>query len=469
MSSLTHKIKRFSTLFRQAIIGGEQDYTQTPIDRAIFLLAVPMILEMSMEALFAVVDVFFVSLLHDNEAVATVGLTESMLTVLYSLAMGIGMGATAMVARRVGEKDLKAAEIAAGQAMIVGLFLSAVITIVGFLFADDLLRLMGASEQLIENNAGYTRVMLSGNITIVLLFVVNGIFRGAGDASIAMRSLWIANGINMVLDPLFIFGWGPIPSFGVEGAAIATNIGRGIGVLYQLYYLQKGHGKINIRFADLRAKLDVIRKLIVVSAGGTGQFLIGSASWIFLMRIISDFGSGALAGYTIAIRVIIFALLPAWGMANASATLVGQNLGAGSADRAEQSVWRAAFFNMMFMAVVTVAFFGLAEPILRLFTTDAEALGNGIQCLKIVSLGYILYSYGMVITQSFNGAGDTRTPTVISFIGFWLFQIPMAYALARIFETGPIGVYIAVSVAESLMAVAGILIFRQGKWKTVQI
>jgi len=469
MSSLSNKIKSFFSLFRTALAGGEHDYTKTPIDRAIFLLAVPMILEMSMEALFAVVDVFFVSKLHDNEAVATVGLTESLLTVLYSLAMGVGMGATAMVARRVGEKNLEAAETAAAQAIVVGVSLSIIIAFVGFFFAEDLLRLMGASEQLIANNSGYTRGMLSGNITIVMLFVINGVFRGAGDASIAMRSRWIANAVNIALDPLFIFGWGPVPSFGVQGAAIATNTGRAIGVLYQLYHLQKGNGKIKVHLAGIRAKWDIIRKLVVVSAGGTGQFLIGSASWIFLMRIISDFGSAALAGYTIAIRVIIFALLPAWGMANASATLVGQNLGAGSADRAEQSVWRAAFFNMIFMAVISVLFFSLAGPILGLFTTDEEALRNGIQCLKIVSLGYVFYSYGMVITQSFNGAGDTRTPTVISFVGFWLFQIPLAYALAKMFETGPTGVYIAVSVAESLMAIAGIIIFRQGKWKAVKI
>jgi putative MATE family efflux protein len=302
-----------------------------------------------------------------------------------------------------------------------------------------------------------------------MLFVINGIFRGAGDASIAMRSLWIANTLNMVLDPLFIFGLGPVPAFGVEGAAIATNIGRGVGVVYQLYHLQKGNGLIKVHFRALHVRLDIIRRLVVVSAGGTGQFLIGSASWIFLMRIISDFGSAALAGYTIAIRVIVFALLPAWGMANASATLVGQNLGAGSPDRAEQSVWRAAFFNMIFMAVVTVLFFSLATPILQMFTSDKEALVNGILCLKIVSLGYIFYSYGMVVNQSFNGAGDTRTPTVISLIGFWLFQIPLAYLLARWFETGPLGVYIAVSVAESLMAVAGIIIFRRGRWKTVKI
>lgn len=469
MSSFIHKIKLFSRLFRESLTGGEQDLTRAPIDRAIFLLAIPMILEMSMESLFAVVDVYFVSLLHDNDAVATVGLTESLLTVIYALAMGVGMGATAMVARRVGEKDLHAAETAAGQAIIVGVALSAIIALIGFFFAEDLLRLMGASESLIQNNVGYTRGMLSGNITIVMLFVINGVFRGAGDASIAMRSLWIANLVNIALDPIFIFGWGPVPAFGVQGAAIATNTGRGIGVLYQLYHLHKGNGKIAIRLTDLRARLDIIHRLLVVSAGGTGQFLIGSASWIFLMRIISDFGSAALAGYTIAVRVIIFALLPAWGMANASATLVGQNLGAGSVERAEQSVWRAAFFNMLFMAVVTVVFFSLATPILKMFTTDEQALSNGILCLKIVSLGYVFYSYGMVITQSFNGAGDTRTPTVISFVGFWLFQIPLAYALAKWLETGPVGVYVAVSVAESLMAVAGILIFRQGKWKTVRI
>lgn len=469
MNLLIHKIKSFFRLFREAITGGEQDYTKSPIDRAIFLLAIPMILEMSMESLFAVVDVYFVSLMHDNDAVATVGITESLLTVIYSLAMGVSMGATAMVARRVGEKDLQSAETAAGQAIIVGVALSVMISLIGIFFSEDLLRLMGASDELIKNNAGYTRVMLSGNITVVMLFVINGVFRGAGDASIAMRSLWLANLVNMTLDPLFIFGWGPVPSFGVEGAAIATNIGRGIGVLYQLYHLQKGHGRVRIRLADLRAKFDVIKKLVAVSAGGTGQFLIGSASWIFLMRIISDFGSGALAGYTIAVRVIIFALLPAWGMANASATLVGQNLGAGLAERAEKSVWRAAFINMIFMAVVSVVFFSLATPILGLFTTDQEALSNGILCLKIVSLGYVFYSYGMVVTQSFNGAGDTRTPTVISFIGFWLLQIPLAYMLAKWFETGPVGVYIAVSLAESLMAVAGILLFRQGRWKEVKI
>lgn len=467
--SETNKLTSFIRLFKQAIRGEQQDYTTGSIDKAIFLLAIPMILEMAMESLFAVVDVYFVSRLNDNDAVATIGLTESLLTLIYSLAMGLSMGAMAMVARRVGEKDIKAAEVAAGQAIVLGLALSLVISMTGIVFSKDLLRLMGAGESLIEHNSGYTTWMLTGNISIMMLFLINGIFRGAGDASIAMRSLWLANIINMILDPIFIFGLGPIPAFGVVGAGIATTSGRSIGVLYQLYHLQKGKGLIKIRLENLRAKFDIIKRLIIVSAGGTGQFLIGSASWIFLMRIISDFGSAALAGYTIAIRVIIFAILPAWGMANAAATLVGQNLGASSPDRAEQSVWRAAFFNMIFMAVVTVVFFSLAGPILRMFTTDEEALANGTLCLQIVSLGYIFFSYGMVINQSFNGAGDTRTPTVISLFGFWLLQIPLAYLLAKWLETGPLGVYLAVSIAESLMAVAGILIFRKGKWKTVKI
>lgn len=467
--SVFTKLNSFLRLFRQAIKGEQQDYTSGSINRAIFLLSIPMILEMAMESIFAVVDVYFVSQLNDNDAVATIGLTESMLTLIYSLAMGLSMGATAMVARRVGEKDINAAEIAAAQAVFVGLALSLVIAITGILFSTDLLRLMGASEALIGKNAGYTRWMLSGNITIMMLFLINGVFRGAGDASIAMRALMLANILNIVLDPLFIFGFGPLPGFGVEGAAIATNIGRGTGVLYQVYHLQKGRGLIKLHRENFIVQWNIIVRLVKVSAGGTGQFLIGSASWVFLVRIVSDFGSAALAGYTIAIRVIVFAILPAWGMANASATLVGQNLGAGHPDRAEKSVWRAAFLNMLFLGVVTVLFFTLAGPILRLFTTDETVLDNGILCLQIVSLGYIFYAYGMVVNQSFNGAGDTRTPTIICFFGFWVFQIPLAYTLAKVLTFGPAGVYTAISVAESLMAVAGIVIFRRGRWKRVKI
>jgi putative MATE family efflux protein len=463
------KIKSFFSLFWQAIKGEQQDYTAGSIDRAIVLLSIPMIVEMAMESVFAVVDVFFVSRLNNIDAVATVGLTESLLAITYSLAMGLSMGATAMVARRVGEKDIPSAAEAATQALYIGLGLSVIITIIGVLFSEDLLRLMGASDLLIEHHSGYTKWMLNGNITIVLLFLINGIFRGAGDASIAMRSLLLANVLNMILDPIFIFGWGPVPSYGVEGAAIATNIGRGCGIIFQLYHLLKGKGLIKLYADKLKIQWSIIGKLIQVSAGGTGQFLISSASWIFLVRIMSDFGSAALAGYTIAIRVIVFAILPAWGMANASATLVGQNLGAGQPDRAEKSVWRAAFFNMIFLAFVTVIFFTLANPILGFFTQDQDVLKNGTLGLQIVSLGYIFYAYGMVISQSFNGAGDTKTPTIISFFGFWIFQIPLAYMLAKVWGVGPVGVYSAIAIAESLMAITGILIFRQGKWKAIKI
>jgi putative MATE family efflux protein len=469
MKAAIAKTASIFRLFKEAIQGSEQNFTEGSLNRAIFLLSVPMILEMLMESLFAVVDIFFVSRLNDSDAVATVGLTESMLTLVYSLAIGLSMGATAMVARRVGEKDIKAAQVAAVQAIYLGLFLSLLISLVGIFLAEDLLRVMGASESLIANNSGYTRWMLTGNITIMMLFLINAVFRGAGDASLAMRSLWLANLLNMVFDPIFIFGFGPIPAFGVEGAAIATTIGRGTGVLYQVYHLLRGSGIIKLHADNLAVRWNTIVTLLKVSAGGTGQFLIGSASWVFLIRIIADFGSVALAGYTIAIRVIVFAILPAWGMANAAATLVGQNLGAGQPDRAEKSVWTTAFYCMLFMALVTVLFFGLATPILNVFTHDTAVLVNGIECLQIVSLGYIFYAYGMVVNQSFNGAGDTRTPTIISFFGFWIFQIPLAYLLAKVLNIGTLGVYLAITVAESLMAVAAIIIFRRGKWKTVKI
>lgn len=463
------KVRSFFRLFKQAVYGEQQDYTSLSIDRAIFLLSIPMILEMVMESLFAVVDVYWVSRLNDNDAVATIGLTESVLTLVYSVAIGLSMGATAMVSRRVGEKDFKAAGVAAVQAIYIGIALSIVVSIIGIFFSGDILRLMGASEQLIRNNVGYTQWMLTGNITIMMLFLINAVFRGAGDASLAMRSLWLANILNIILGPVFIFGIGPVPAFGVEGAAIATTIGRGTGVLYQVYHLLNGKGLIKINRLNLPFKTDIIGKLLKVSAGGTGQFLIASASWVFLVRIMSSFGSEAVAGYTIAIRLIVFAILPAWGMANASATLVGQNLGAGHPDRAEKSVWRTAFLNMVFLGTVGLIFILFAKPILGLFTTDQVVLKHGIQCLQIVCLGYVFYAYGMVISQSFNGAGDTRTPTLINFFGFWMFQIPLAYTLAIVLTIGSPGVYAAISIAESAIAVAGILIFRKGKWKTVKI
>ena len=467
--SVSTKVNSFFKLFKQAVKGDQQDYTSLSIDKAIFLLSIPMILEMVMESLFAVVDVFWVSRLNDNDAVATIGLTESVITLVYSIAIGLSMGATAMVARRVGEKDIKAAEIAVAQAIFIGIAISLLIGIPGIVFSTDILQLMGASERLITNNAGYTRWMLGGNIVIMMLFLINAVFRGAGDASLAMRSLWLANILNIILGPIFIFGIGPVPAMGVTGAAIATTIGRGTGVLYQAYHLLNGKGLIKLHRQNLLIRWDIIIRLLKVSAGGTGQFLIASASWIFLVRIMSSFGSATVAGYTIAIRLIVFAILPAWGMANASATLVGQNLGAGFPDRAEKSVWRAAFLNMIFLGTVTVLFLLVAKPLLGFFTNDPEVLRNGVQCLQIVSLGYVFYAYGMVVSQSFNGAGDTRTPTIINFFGFWLFQIPLAYTLAMAFEIGSPGVYAAISIAESAIAVAGILIFRRGKWKTVKI
>jgi putative MATE family efflux protein len=462
------RVKDIFSLVIQAVKGESQDYTSGSINRAILLLSVPMIIEMGFESVFAVVDVFFVSQLHDNDALAVVGQTESVLSLIYSLAFGLSMAATAFVARRIGEKDLKGAEDAAVQAIYLGGGLSIVLAILGVIYAEDVLILMGAEEGVLRHSM-FTRIMYGGNISIVMLFMINAIFRGAGDASLAMRALILGNILNIILDPLFIFGWGPFPELGVTGAAVATTIGRSVAVLYQVYHLTKGSSVIKIHWQNMKIKIDLIWSMIKVSAGGIGQMLIESGSWIFLMKLMSDFGTGPQSGYVIAIRIIVFAILPGWGMANAAATLVGQNLGAGQADRAEKSVWRAGMMNMIFLAIITVLFFSMAEFLLGFFTDDMEVLRNGIQCLQIVSLGYVFYAYGMVINQSFNGAGDTRTPTIISFVGFWLFQIPLAYVLVKVFETGPTGVYAAIAIAESLMAIVGIYIFRKGNWKTIKV
>lgn len=457
------------SLLKQAISGSELNFTEGSINRAIFLLSVPMILEMAMESLFAVVDIYFVSRLNDENAVAAVGLTESTLTFIYSIGMGLSMGATAMVARRVGEKNPQEASAAAIQVIYIGLAFAALFTIAGAIFYEDLLRLMGASESVIAVGSGYTQWMLTGNVTIILLFMINGIFRGAGNAAIAMRSLWIANLLNMGLDPLLIFGFGPIPGYGVEGAAIATNIGRGVGVLYQLYHLVKGTGVIELPKRRMALDWSIITNLLRVSAGGAGQFLISSASWVVLVYIVGKFGSAALAGYTIGVRVIIFTILPSWGMANAASTLVGQNLGAGQPDRAETSVWRTGFYNMLFLLLVMFGFLLFAEDILRLFTQDADVVAYGVECLQVVAFGYVFYGYGMVITQSFNGAGDTLTPTIINLIGFWAVQIPLAWTLAITLGFETKGVYLAIAIAESAIALAGMIIFRRGKWKLAKI
>ncbi len=462
-------IRLLFTLFKQAIKGDEQNFTEGSINRAIFLLSIPMILEMAMESLFAVVDIFFVSRLNDSNVVAAVGLTESLLAIVYSIAMGLGMGATAMVARRVGEKDPSGAGTAAVQSIYIGLAASLLISFTGIFFHTDLLAMMGASTEVIQVGSGYTHWMMIGNFSIMFLFIINAIFRGAGNAAIAMRSLWIGNIFNMVLDPIFIFGFGFIPAFGVEGAAIATNIGRSVGVLYQLYHLAGGKSVIKIHLQTLHVEWNIIVKLLTLSLGGIGQFLISSASWVFLTRIMATFGSSAVAGYTIAIRVIIFTILPSWGLANAAATLVGQNLGAKQPERAEKSVWIAGRMNMIFLGCVSLFFFFISEPIMRFFAQEQLVIDNGTLCLQVVAFGYILYGYGMVVTQSFNGAGDTKTPTILNLIGFWGFQIPLAYSLAILLKLGPLGVFLAIAIAESIMAVTGILIFRRGKWKEVKI
>lgn len=463
------KVSSFFSLFKQAVLGTEQNFTEGSINRAIFLLSVPMILEMAMESLLAVVDIFFISRLNDNNAVTAVGLTESVIAIVYSLAMGLGMSATAMVARRVGEQDRPGAAVAAVNAMYIGVVISVLITFTGLFFYKDVLVLMGASEAVVNVGSGYTWWMLTGNFTIVALFLVNAIFRGAGNAAIAMHSLWIANILNMILDPILIFGWGPIPSFGVEGAAIATNIGRGTGVLYQVFFLMGTKGIIQIHRESLRVDYAVIGRLLKVAAGNVGQFLISTASWLFLARIIVTFGSSAFAGYQIAIRVIIFTILPSWGMANAAATLVGQNLGANNPERAETSVWRAGFLNMIFLGFVSLFFYFISEPIMRIFSADNEVVHYGTQCLRIVAFGYVFYGYGMVVVQAFNGAGDSRTPTILNLFCYWLFQVPLAWALATQTTLQVTGAFWAIAITESVIAVIAIFLFRRGTWRDVKI
>jgi putative MATE family efflux protein len=451
-----------------ALKGGEHDFTSGSINRAIFLLSIPMIAEMIMESLFAVVDVYFVSQVSVN-AVATVGLTESVLMIIYSIAVGLSMATTAIVARRVGEKKFKRAADSAFQAIVLAISVGLLLGTVGFFWAEDILLLMGGESDLITEGIGYTRIMYAGNISILLLFLINAIFRGAGNPSIAMRSLWLANGINIVLDPLFIFGWGPIPAMGVEGAAIATTTGRSIGVVYQVFHLLNGSSIIRIAWGNLVIRTKTILELIKVSIGGVGQFLVESASWIFLVRVLSEFGSEVLAGYTIAFRIIVFTLLPSWGMANAAATLVGQNLGANEPQRAETSVWRTAAYNTLFLVLIAILFFVLANPILELFTQQEAVKGVGMDALQIICFGYIFFAYGMVIGQAFNGAGDTKTPMFISLGVFWLVQIPLAYALAFHWDFKQDGVFFSIAFCHSLYAIIAMLLFKRGRWKLVKV
>jgi putative MATE family efflux protein len=449
---------------REALRGSHHDYTAGPIGRAIILLAIPMVMEMVMESIFAVVDVFWVAHLGPN-AVATVGLTESMLALVYTAAMGLSIGVSAMVARRIGEKNPAGAAEAAVQGIALGLIVAAVIGTLGAVFAPRLLRVMGASPEVIVIGSGYTRVMLGGSAVIVLLFLINATFRGAGDAAIAMRVLWLANWINILLGPCLIFGLGPFPELGVKGAAIATTIGRGTGVLYQLYRLMRRDGRVVIHGDQVRLRPAVMRMLLRLSGSGTFQVLVGTASWIGLVRIISTFGAQAVAGYTIGIRIIVFALLPSWGLSNAAATMVGQGLGAGKPERAERAVWIAGFYNMLFLGTVGLVFVLLADPIVRLFTIDPTVGPLAAGCLRIVSYGFLFYAWGMVFTQSFNGAGDTWTPTWLNFCCFWLWEIPLAWALAVHFGLGPRGVFLAITIAFSTLALVSALLFRRGRWK----
>jgi putative MATE family efflux protein len=453
---------------REAIAGSHQDFTSGSLDRAILLLAIPMVLEMVLESLFAVVDVFWVGRLG-ADAVATVGLTESMLTLVFAVAMGLSMSTTAMVARRIGEKDPVGAAVAAVQAIAIGLAVAVMVGVPCFIMAPSLLRLMGASPQIVSVGTTYARVVLGGSGVVLLLFLNNAIFRGAGDAAIAMRLLWVSNIINLVLDPCLIFGLGPFPRMGVTGAAVATLTGRSIGVAYQFYRLLRGTERIRILGRQIRLDLGVLQRLLRVSLTGILQFTIAHTSWIGLVRIVSIFGSAALAGYTIAIRIIIFVILPSWGLSNAAATLVGQNLGAKQPARAETSVWRTGFYNMLFLGGVGLFFVLFAEPAVRLFTHDPMVVPLAASCLRILSCGNIGYAYAMVMLQAFNGAGDTMTPTIVNLFGFWFLEIPLAYWLAIPVGLHSKGVFFSIVIAEGAIAGASVLLFRQGRWKRQQI
>ncbi len=453
---------------REAVRGSHQDYTQGSLNRAILLLAVPMVLEMVLESLFAVVDVFWVGRLGAN-AVATVGLTESLLSLVFAVSIGLGMSTTAMVARRIGEKDPEGAAVAAVQAVVLGLLVSLAIGVPCWIWASQLLRLMGASPEIVSLGSGYTRIALGGSGAVLLLFLNNAIFRGAGDAAIAMRLLWVSNIINLILDPCLIFGLGPFPRLGVTGAALATFTGRSIGVGYQFYRLLRGTERLRILRRQIRVNLTIMLRLLRVSLTGILQFAIAHTSWIGLVRIISVFGSAALAGYTIAIRVVVFAILPSWGLSNAAATLVGQNLGAKNPERAELAVWRTGLYNMIFLGVIGVFFVFFAEPIIRLFTQDPAVVPLGASCLRIVSYGNIGYAYAFVMMQAFNGAGDTVTPTIVNFFGFWLLEIPLAYCLAIPLDFRSNGVFWSIVVAECSIAAASAILFKRGRWKTQKI
>jgi putative MATE family efflux protein len=457
-------LKSFWADLKEAIGGTEKDFTRINLGKAIFLLAIPMVLEMIMESVFAIVDILFVAKLG-ADAIATVGITESILTLIYAIGFGLSIATTAIVSRRIGEHNPENAAISAFQAILAGIVISVLIAVPGIIYSKDLLRLMGASQPVIEKGYMYTALMLGGNSVIMLLFIINAVFRSSGDAAISLRVMVLANVLNIVLDPCFIFGWGPFPELGVMGAAVATNIGRGVGVVYQLYILFRGNHRIKLRLRHMKVSLEIILKLLRLSLGGIFQNLIATSSWIFMVRIISGFGTEVVAGYFIGIRILIFTLLPSWGLANAAGTLVGQNLGAKEPRRAERSVMAAAWFNMILLGLIALIFITNPGLFISLFTKDVAIIQAGITCLRTISYGYVLYALGMVMTQAFNGAGDTRTPTLINLGAFWAIEIPLAYFLALKAGLEEQGVYYAIIVAESILSLTSFYFFRKGHWK----
>jgi putative MATE family efflux protein len=452
------------TSVRESLSGVRRNYTSGSIPRLIVLLAIPMVLEMMMESLFGIVDIYFVARLG-ADSVATVMLTESTLVLVFGVALGLSLATTAFVARRIGENDPEGATAAAVQSIAIGVAISIVVGIAGIFFAPRMLALMGASTSVVATGHRYTAVLLGGSAVIFLIFLINAIFRGAGDPALAMRTLWLANAINIVLDPCLINGWGPFPKLGVMGAAVATTIGRGVGVLYQLHLLSSGKSRVRVRFAQFRLNLDVMWRLIRVSVNGMIQFLISTASWLGLIRIASFFGTAAVAGYGLGIRIFLFVILPSWGLSNAAATLVGQNLGAGHPERSERAVYLTGFYNMCYMGCLSVIFLLFAPQLAGFFTSDPEVLRVAVLLLRILSVGNICYAWGMVLVQAFNGAGDTFTPTVINFFCYWLFQIPLAYFLALRIGIGPKGVFSSIPAAEGAMTLCALIAFRRGNWK----
>ena len=455
-------VRSIVSFIKESLNSEDKDFTTGNLRKAVFLLAIPMILEMCMESVFAVVDIFFVGKLGAL-ATATVGLTESMLTIIYSLGFGISMATTAMVARRIGEKNTKDAAKAGAQSILIAIVLSLIISVVGFFFSKDLLYLMGATKEIAEYGYTYTTIMLVGNIVIMLLFLLNGIFRGAGNAAIAMKSLWVANICNIILCPILIH------YYGIIGAAIATTIGRGLGVIYQLRQLLKGKGLIQLHLQYFKPQITIIKSLLNVTITATMQFIIASASWIAMARIMTSFGNNAIAGYTIAIRLIVFFILPAFGLSNAAATLVGQNLGANQPERAAKSVWKVAKYNAIYMGFVSLLFLFGAEYFVRFITHEPLVIKTAVLALRVITLGYIFYGIGMVMMNAFNGAGDSRTPTIINFFWFWIFQIPVAYFVAIKLNWGEMGIYLSIVITESFVTLTSMYLFKKGKWKLVKI